>query len=497
MKILQFALIIAVGVAIYANTFANPFIWDDEYSVINNEFIKHWRYAPKLFTHNFHPFAYRQSIFYRPFTSLTLLFDYRMWSLNPFGYHLTNLAFHIMGALALYFLVMRIAANAKVALISTLFFLVHPVHTQAITYISGRADPISALFVLMSLLFFMESFKEGNAAGIKGVVSLFFLAAAVLSKEMAVVAPVLFVLYEISFKPLSGRKKITFFQRYRYFFVASVMAACLFARHMVVRSIPRPVPPKIPGIGLLMAGGVKNIATYIRLLFLPIGLHMDRGQTTISSPMDVSLLFSFVLVIILIFLLRKFYQKDRVVFFGLGWFIICLLPVSVIFSLNASMAEHWLYLPSIGFIIALSRIFVVSQERGLMSKPALKVAGVALLVCALTALGYATIDRNRDWRDPVTFYKETIRYSPESPRLYYNLGNEYRLRKEWKEAEASYKEVIRLKPNFAPAHNNLGNIYHMKGDKAAAQREYEEALRCDPNLTAAGENLNRAAKEAN
>lgn len=489
MKILPFILIIAVGIAVYANTFANPFIWDDEYSVVKNEYIKEWKHAPKLFTHNFHPFAYRQSIFYRPITSLTLLFDYQIWQFNPFGYHLTNLIFHILSALAVYVLAMRITANLKVGLATGLFFAVHPVHTEAVTYISGRADPIAIFFGLLSFLLFTEFLKGEGRTTPKGIASLFFLALAIWSKEMAVITPLLFILYEISFRHRTDSKKVSFLLSYRYLFISATVIACFLVRYFVVRSIPRPAPQPNPGIGLLFATGLENIASYIGLVFLPLGLSMERRAEMPSSLFEPSLLLSAIIVAALFILTKRFYRKDRIVFFGLGWFALCILPISGIFPLNAPMAEHWLYMPSIGLILAVSQIVVASLERGILSKPISRIAVMTLSACFFVFLGHVTINRNFDWRDPIKFYKKTIRHNPYSHRLYHNLGNEYRLRKQWKEAEASYKEAIRLKPNFAPAHNNLGNIYMMKGDIAAAKREYEESLRYDPNNRASKENL--------
>jgi len=490
MKILQLLLIALIGIAVYANTFSNPFIWDDEHSVTTNTYIRHWQNIPKLFTHNFHPFAYRESIFYRPVTSLTLLFDYQLWKLNPFGYHLTNLLFHILSTWALYFLAFRLTLNRIVAFASGLIFVVHPVHTEAVTYISGRAEPITVLFVLLSILFFINSLKERSPA-VNGLLTLFFLALALLSKEMAIITPFLFLLYEITFKPLQGRKILSFFQRYRYFLITGVLCAYLLARHFVVRSIPRPLPPPFPGIALVIAGGLNNIASYIRLLFFPLGLHMSRTETAIPGHTGVFLLVALFCVIIFAFFLKRFYLKDKVVFFGLAWFALGILPVSGIFSLNAAMAEHWLYLPSIGFILAISRIVVVSLKSGIFSRRWFKLVLSTIFISIVCSFGYLTVKRNLDWRDPIIFYEKTIKYDPTNSRLYFNLGNEYRLRNDWKEAEAAYKESARLNPDFGPAHNNLGNIYQIKGDKQSAIREYEAAITCDPNLASARDNLRR------
>ena len=213
------AIIVMLGFIIYANSLTGKFLWDDEYSVVKNEYLKSWQYLPQLFTHNFHVFADRQSLFYRPMTSLTLLLDYRIWQLNPWGYHLTNIIFHVLTALAVYFLLMRITMDSKVAFISGLLFVALPVHTEAVAYISGRADPIAAFLALISFLFYIGFLENKKGSALKGFASFFFLVAAIWSKEIAAVTPFLFFLYEISFRKHKNIKSITSMQRYRYFFL--------------------------------------------------------------------------------------------------------------------------------------------------------------------------------------------------------------------------------------------------------------------------------------
>jgi len=409
--------------------------------------------------------------------------DYRIWQLNPWGYHLTNIIFHILTALAVYFLFARITMDSKVAFIGSILFVALPVHTEAVAYISGRADPIAAFLALISFLFYIEFLENKKGSSLKGLASFFFLVAAIWSKEIAAVTPFLFLLYEISFKKI---KSITFMQRYRYFFLAALTAMCFFIRYLVLLPVVRPMPQPSAGIGHLIITSTTVFASYIRLLFLPLDLHMERASPDTSLPM---LFFSALVVIVFIFLIKRAYNKDKIVFFGLGWFCIGMLPILGIFPLNAPMAEHWLYIPSIGFILAMTQLCVSSFKDGVISKPVYRIIAMTILICILAFYSYTTIVKNSDWKDAITLYNQTIKYNPNSARLYYNLANEYRLLEQWDKAESSYKMAVHLMPNYTEAHIDLGNVYCVKGNIKDARKEYETALSYEPDNEAARFNL--------
>ena len=114
-SLLTILLIVMIAISIYANSFKNSFIWDDQALVLDNPYIKSTNYIKEIFTkHLFHGSG-TVSNFYRPMQSLTLLIDYHFWRLNPFGYHLTNLFFHTLNAILIYFLILLITKNQKIA----------------------------------------------------------------------------------------------------------------------------------------------------------------------------------------------------------------------------------------------------------------------------------------------------------------------------------------------------------------------------------------------
>ena len=195
-------LVFLLGIGLYANTFGNSFVWDDELLVIRNGYIKDWSHFPEIFKINLFHSISRKGNYYRPLQSLSLLFDYSLWGLRPFGYHLTNVLLHIANAVIIYFLIGMISRSRRISLLTALLFLVHPIHTQAVTYISGRADPLAAFFFLLAFYLYVKSVALNKLAPYLG--SLLFFLLALLSKEAALIFPLTLLLYEFSFAALSS-----------------------------------------------------------------------------------------------------------------------------------------------------------------------------------------------------------------------------------------------------------------------------------------------------
>ncbi len=136
---LAIILIIFITALVYANSLKNSFVWDDYVVIVDNNFVKSWKNFPAIFRKSYlSPFIKSGSYFfvdssigsgetsYRPVVTLSYFFDYSLWRLNAFGYHLTNLLLHITNAVLLYFLINLIAKNKKIALLSSLLFALHP-----------------------------------------------------------------------------------------------------------------------------------------------------------------------------------------------------------------------------------------------------------------------------------------------------------------------------------------------------------------------------------
>ncbi len=148
---------------IYSNSLTNGFVYDDEVLIVNNPAIKYPKLLPLIFKKCLYdyPGIGKDITFdkmYRPLQVLSYALDYRIWKLNPLGFHLANVLLHLFNTILIYYLLL-IISNNTVSKIVSILFLVHPVHTSVVAYISGRADLLTAFFMLLSLIGFLQFIK--------------------------------------------------------------------------------------------------------------------------------------------------------------------------------------------------------------------------------------------------------------------------------------------------------------------------------------------------
>jgi hypothetical protein len=407
-------LLYAAGIAIlgllaYRSSLSGQFLLDDLTLVVLNLHIRDLSNAALLFTENIGSGIGLEvsSGFYRPLQILSYAIDFRFWNLSYTGYHLTNLALHILTALSIYWFIRLLSKEGLLSFLAAALFAVHPVNTGAVSYISGRADPLCALFVFLCLICYI---KYLDTSGMKYYLlfPLCYLCAS-LSRESGLMLPAFILLYHYSFRRRLRLMDIAPF--------AIVAAAYILMRSFALKSML----PHYHGATLSgrLSGSFAAFAEYIRMLFLPYGLHMEYGRKVFHFNNPQVILGFLLFTLCVYFIFRK--RKERgLLFFSAAWFIIGLIPVSNIFPLGAYMAEHWLYLPSVGFYVILSFAIVHLP----------KTAAVALSIVILLGLTAATAKQNRYWNDPEVFYKRTLEYSPDSARIHTYLDVYYRMQAE-------------------------------------------------------------------
>lgn len=197
-QLILVTLIILLGLAVYANSLQGQFIWDDGVFVRDNAYIRDWSRLIPVFTGDSGAGSSVKMNCYRPIQILTYIVDYSLCGLNVAGYHLTNVILHIAVALALYRLVLLIFGSLPLSFFTSMLFVAHPVHTEAVSYISGRADILSALFILLFLIFYIKNTCQLNLKSY--ILMLSSCVLAFLSKENALVIAPLLLLYHYIFR---------------------------------------------------------------------------------------------------------------------------------------------------------------------------------------------------------------------------------------------------------------------------------------------------------
>ncbi|MBN1870748.1 MAG: tetratricopeptide repeat protein [Candidatus Omnitrophica bacterium] len=473
-------LIIVLAFAVYGNSFRNEFLWDDKHLIEDNVFIKDWAHLPKYFVSGIGAGAGEKYASYRPLQMVTYNADYSLWKFDVRGYHLTSTILHICTALAVFWLVNILGKNAFLSFITAIFFVIHPIQTEAVTYVAGRADPLALLFMLLCLIFYIKGTdSKGTAAYLLMLLSYVL---ALLSKENSLILPALLLLYHYSYK-----KRI---EPVRFCLISAMACIYVLLRVTVLKPIMANFDMPSTSVWQRAPGFFAAIAHYLRLLFFPLDQHMEYGGNRLFAWGNIQVMIgAFLVFFMLAYTFRK-KGSNPSAFFSAYWFFLALLPVSNLYPINAFMSEHWLYTPSVGFFLlaALGLDYLYRNKN-------LRIYTVVLILALMVFYSCLTFRQNRYWKDPETFYKRTLKYAAHFPRLHYNLGNLYYYSGRIDEAVRSYEEALKIDPGYLAAYNNLGTAYYALGKKNEAMAAYEQALSMDPDDVEATNNLGVVYKD--
>jgi len=477
--------LVLAGFFVYLNSFPNKLFWDDDDGITNNIYIKDWSYTSSYFSENLIAGAGQVSNYWRPLVLLSFATDYHLFGLNPAGYHVVNLIWHILAAWLIFLLFYKLSKRHWLSFWPALIFLIHPLQTEAITYVSGRADPMSTVFVLLSLLTYVV-YRQKKQALYFGLSLLSFLGA-LLSKEQSIMLPALIFIIEFFFffDKHKWQESLKLFLPFALMAVAYFLARIFFLNFNDLLSGVDYVSGYDNSLKTRLLTFTYVFIKFLALLFVPLNLHMAYEVTPITSLFSWSVGGFLVAVATFVYLIKKYWTQDKLLVFGLSWFLILLLPRTNIISINRPLYEHWLYLPMAGFWLAL----VLLIEK-LKIKKELIIPILAIFIFSLSIL---TIRRNLDWRNPITFYEKNLTYTPHSFIQHNNLGMAYAEAGRTEEAIKEYKTAISLADIYPQVHYNLANVLVSTNNLKEAEVEYYKAINISPQFYLPYINLTKLA----
>lgn len=458
------------GFLIYSNSLHSPFQFDDQVFITKNDSIKNLGNIKSLWEDS----NYRKRII--PFASFSV--NYHFFKEDVFGYHFVNTIIHIFSVLAVWWFAVLIVSfvrddkfkNLLFGFFIALLFLVHPIQTEAVTYISQRFTLFACLFYLLSLCFYIQARKKMVAKssfvviGVNFSVSLLFGFLGVFSKETIFTLPFIFLLIEVLFFTNRRKAKIAAFSGFSFFLVALGLKIFNIKWSFVFFRL---VDKGITSWTYLLTQ-FKVVTLYIGLLIFPVNQNLDHDILMSRSFLEWPTVGGFFILLTVALLGIWIYRKNKLITFGVFWFFIALLVESSFLPINDFMVERRLYLPSVGFFIVIVEVFRILYSRW---------KNVLIFLCVwITVLSILTVRRNLVWRDPVILWQDVIRKSPRKVRAYHNLGLSYLDKKDYVNALSYFDVVIMLNPRHFLAYYNRAIIYKVRRRYDLALRDYKMSL---------------------
>jgi Flp pilus assembly protein TadD len=499
---------IAVAAALpFALTLGNPPVLDDGWAALDNPLVWSLRNVGRMFT-ELYGFAGDPSVRgpYRPITTLSYALDYAVHGRWTPGFHVVNVALHAVASVLLWALARRLARAAlpgrgdRAALVAGLLFAVHPAHVEAVATIFGRTEPLSATFTLGALLVALR-WRE---AWWRLPAAVLLLAGGVLSKEVAIVAPALFLLLARAAPGAAGLEAPPGLgdpARRRALLSATGVAAALalaaipyFAvrgPNVAVAPVARWFPVGTPGshVALTMS---RVLGEYLRILVFPSFLGGDFAYAarlpTLAAPTAgfwvATIGWTGALA------LGAWLWARRAPLEGAGalWTFVALTPVLQIVPVGVLLAERLLYLPSAGAClaagVALARLLPSTPTATPTASSSWGRPATVLAAAVIAVLAARTVVRTLDWRSSVALWESELAKAPRDVVVNNNLAIAYTVRGEHAKAAERLEVALAVHPRYWRAWVNLGIARRGLGDRAGARAAFQRAIELAPTETA-------------
>ncbi len=468
----------ALAGLLYTNSLTNPFVYDDYATILQNPAIDQLG----------DPWAVVKQAPTRPLINLSYALDRALWGREPFGFHLTNVLLHMLNVLLLFAFARRAAIDHRdrpgadaptgsadaIAAGAAILFAIHPMMSESVGYISGRAELFAASFVLLCLLAASRWMRGGGVRYWAATVACWL--GALLSKEVAAMLPLVLIAYDrwlVAGVPSERRRRLLFLH-------TPLLAVTLFAGAARLFVMTLEYRGEVGWHWELVPIQLDVMRRYLELFIVPHHQSIYHGASSLRGVFDPRVLAIPVLLAVA-FVAAVRHRASRLVTFGLVTFVLFLLPSSLLYVLNIGevMAEHRAYVASIGVFLALGGFvgWFTGQLR-LVGAGARRLAWVALCLVALQ-LAALTVARNRVWGSPVALWREAVEGAPGDWMPNAQLAEALRQTDRCSEALDYYKRAL----NSQPQRSYVPFIYSRLGSCELKLNRLDDATRSFSTLS--------------
>jgi len=494
-KWLIFAGMAMVCALLYGGVINAPFILDDNSFIINAAHV----HLNKLSIDGLISAALDGIPAHRPIPKISFALNYWLGRYDPAGYHLVNICLHVLVSFFVYLLFAQVLylisgesqigpKDRLIALAAALVWMVHPLHTESVTYICQRMTSLCALFFIAAVLCFGKARMLKRAGGDKRAVAIFFAtavfsgAAALMSKENAAMLLFFILLYERLF--------FTRPEMRRFFNIAVFAGVIGFCAIALLYLGPHPVS-RIIGSYARRTFDLKQrlltetriVVYYISLIFFP---SPSRLNLDYAYPVSASLLhppttlLSIFCILSLLFMGVHAASKDRLLCLAIFWFLGNLIIESSFVGLEL-VFEHRTYLPSVFLALWITK----TVADNIRWKPA-RISAFCLVFLTFCLF---TVQRNRVWAHPVSLWADCVKKSPLKVRPNFNLACFLEKAGRFEDAIRYFSVAERLNPGFDQTHFHLGTCFGHLGKYDRSEKEFLHALKLNPENGDAHNNL--------
>ena len=465
----------------YLRTLYFGFVYDDHFQILALTAGHSWRTVAGYF---FKPVPGVAVRYYRPILFLWFRLNYSLWGTHAWGWHLTNVALHATVSLLILLLLRKYFTDVRCAVAGALVFATHPAHIETVAWISGCSDSLMVIGLLGSLLLWMKNCEAPALARRAG--SLLSGGLALLTKETAIILPVLIALQALGGIPTAGpeagpiskRLRIAFWQTAPY---AGMTAVYLGVRSWVLKGIPGAPTWLSHAHSLLTMPSL--LLFYLRHLIWPTKLSVfydfpivrSAGSTLFWLPLGV-----LAAIAAAAWLWFQRSQDARIFFAGL-WILAPLAPVSYIgiFQPDDFVHDRYLYLPVLGFSVltAILSGFLWKWETGRRAS----FLPMTILGVLVACLGLATAVQAEPWKTDSSLYTHAVQVAPQNIEARNNVAIAYADQGRYQEASAVWKALLEDRPGLWQANYNYGYVNYRMGNLAVAEYYLRRAISIDGN----------------